>query len=64
MKNKIIKTVMIIDIILFIYSICAIEKYCNIQSILLSFITIFIFAWFISVNQNYFQKKVDKMLGR
>lgn len=64
MKNKIIKTVMVIDIICMIIGFCAIEKYANVFSVLFTVFTTLIFAWFISVNQNYFQKKVDRMLGR
>lgn len=64
MKNIIIKTVMIIDIICMIIGFCAIEKYTNILSVLFTIFTLLIFAWFISVNQNYFQKKVDRILGR
>lgn len=64
MKNKIIKMVMIIDIICMVMGFCAIEKYANVFSVLFTAFTILIFAWFISVNQNYFQKKVDRMLGR
>ena len=64
MKNKIIKMVMILDIICMIIGFCAIEKYANVFSVLFTAFTILIFAWFISVNQNYFQKKVDRMLGR
>lgn len=64
MKNIIIKMVMIIDIICMVMGFCAIEKYCNIFSVLFTAFTILIFAWFISVNQNYFQKKVDKMLRK
>ena len=57
MKNTIIKTVMIIDIILFLLGLNMIEKYCNVQSILLTLFTLLIFAWFVYVNQNYFEKK-------
>lgn len=64
MKNIIIKTVMILDIIFMIIGFCAIEKYTNILSVLFTIFTLLIFVWFISVNQNYFQKKVDRMLGR
>lgn len=64
MKNKIIKTVMVIDIICMIIGFCAIEKYANVFSVLFTVFTALIFAWFVSVNQNYFQKKVDRMLGR
>lgn len=64
MKNKIIKMVMIIDIICMVMGFCAIEKYTNVLSVLITVFSLLIFAWFISVNQNYFQKKVDKMLGR
>lgn len=64
MKNKIIKMVIIIDIICMIIGFCAIEKYANVFSVLFTAFTILIFAWFISVNQNYFQKRVDRMLGR
>ena len=64
MKNIIIKMVMIIDIMCMVMGFCAIEKYCNIFSILFTIFTILIFAWFILINQNYIQKKVDRMLGR
>lgn len=64
MKNKIIKMVIIIDIICMIIGFCAIEKYTNVFSILFTVFTILILAWFVLINQNYFQKKIDKMLGR
>ena len=64
MKNKIIKMVMILDIICMIIGFCAIEKYTNVFSILFTVFTILILAWFVLINQNYFQKKIDKMLGR
>ena len=64
MKNLIIKIVMIIDIISMIIGFCAIEKYCNFSSILFTLFTILIFAWFILINQEYFQKKVDRIIGR
>ena len=64
MKNTIIKMVMIIDIICMVMGFCAIEKYANLFSVLFTAFTILIFAWFILINQNYIQKKVDRMLGR
>lgn len=64
MKNKIIKMVMIIDIICMVMGFCAIEKYTNVVSVLFTVFTVLILAWFVSVNQSYFQKKVDRMLRR
>lgn len=64
MKNKIIKMVMIIDIICMVMGVCAIEKYTNVLSVLITAFSLLIFGWFILINQNYFQKKVDRMLRR
>ena len=64
MKNKVIKMVMIIDIICMVMGFCAIEKYTNVLSVLITAFSLLIFAWFILINQNYIQKKVDRMLGR
>lgn len=65
MRNAIIKFVFALSII-GIYMGC--EYICsngiNIFAILTIVISLIIFKWFISVNQNYFQKKVNKMLGR
>lgn len=64
MKNKIIKIVMVLDIIFMLIGFCAIEKYTNVLSVLITAFSLLIFSWFILINQNYIQKKVDRILGR
>lgn len=64
MKNKIIKTIMIINIILIFIGFFMIEKYFSLFSILFTMILILIFGLFVHVNEDYFQKSIDKLMEK
>lgn len=56
MKNKIIKTVMIINTFLFLTGISMIDTKCNIQSVIITLFTILIYAWFFKMNEKIITK--------
>lgn len=51
MKNLIIESVMLLDAILFAFSLCAVSAFCNAISIALLILSVLIFGWFVIANK-------------